>query len=80
MSNPVQTEMSLSKTKPWKASGHLFSVELNCPHHIRRVSIEAELIGWIDQRGQVWLSDQDWMHAGGPNGSITPIFVARDCD
>jgi hypothetical protein len=32
-------------------------------------------IGWLDQRGQVWLRSSDWMAAGGPNGSITPLLI-----
>lgn len=32
-------------------------------------------IGWLDQRGQVWLRSSDWMKAGGPNGSITPLLI-----
>jgi len=32
-------------------------------------------IGWLDQRGQVWLRSSDWIAAGGPNGSITPLLI-----
>lgn len=80
MTAPVQTDMRLWQGKPWRATGHATGAAKACDHDVENVEIEVRIVGWLDQQGQVWLTDKDWMEAGGPNGSITPLLIAPGCD
>jgi hypothetical protein len=80
MTAPVQTDMRLWSGTKWTAAGHVSGEARPCDHDVPRAQIEMRIVGWLDQRGQVWLTDKDWMEAGGPNGSITPLLIAPGCD
>lgn len=51
-----------------------------CDHEVPNATIKLRRIGFIDQRGCVWVSSKDWQDAGGPNGSITPLYINPGCD
>jgi hypothetical protein len=76
IADPVQTEMRLHNGVDWPVSG----VAGACDHDVPRAQIVLRQIGWLDQKGNVWISSQDWRNAGGPNGSITPLLIAAECD
>ena len=80
MIKPVQTGMRLDKVENWPVSGHVNGpVPRPCGHDISRATITVRRIGWIDQNGQVWRSESDWINFGSPNGSITPLLISAEC-
>jgi hypothetical protein len=44
------------------------------------VTIKLRRVGWLDQAGNVWVSDKEWRDAGAPHGSITALLVNPGCD
>jgi hypothetical protein len=80
IADPVQTEMRLHKGVEWVVSGHVNGDAGTCDHDVPRAQIILRRIGWLDQKGNVWISSQDWQNAGAPNGSITPLLIAEECD
>lgn len=78
--NPVLTGMRLSAGTEFPVVVHVADVAPDCDHDIQRVKINLRVVGWLDQKGNVWLSDRDWMAAGGPNGSVTPLLINPGCD
>ena len=71
--------MRLSVASNWPVSGHVIGKARPCDHQVERATIQTRKVGWLDQKGQVWLSYEDWANAGGPNGSITPLLIPADC-
>jgi hypothetical protein len=80
VAEPVQTGMRLHDGEDWPTRGHVVTPALRCDHNVPNASIMLRRIGWLDQRGMVWLSDREWMAAGSPNGSITPLLISAGCD
>jgi hypothetical protein len=80
MVEPVQTSMRLSKGTEILVEGHVSGEARECDHEVPRARIKLRQIGWLDQRGRVWMSFSDWQKAGGPAGSITPLLINPGCD
>jgi hypothetical protein len=80
MGEPYPTGLKLYETQKWPVDGHVIGKARPCDHDVEKARIEVRKIGWLDQKGNVWLSDKDWMDHGGPNGSITPLLIADTCD
>lgn len=80
MAEPVQTGMRLWSGTEWTAAGHVSGEASPCDHEVPRAQIKVRRVGWLDQKGMVWLDQQDWIDAGGPNGSITPLLIVTGCD
>lgn len=80
MAKPVQTDMRLHAGIEILVEGHTYGAPSMCDHDVPRARIKLRQIGWLDQRGQVWMTFSDWRAAGGPNGSITPIMINPGCE
>lgn len=80
MPESYPTGLRLHETMKWPVEGHVVGEARACEHDVKRARIEVRVIGWLDQAGNVWLSDRDWVEAGGPNGSITPLLINPGCD
>ena len=80
MPEPVLTDMRLYQGEKWPVEGHVMRKARPCDHDVERACIELRRIGWLDQAGNVWITGEDWVRAGGPNGSITPLLIAPGCD
>jgi hypothetical protein len=62
-------------------SGHASEQQtVSCDHGVPRATIQLRCIGYIDQQGNVWTSSRAWMSAGGPHGSVTPLYINPGCD
>lgn len=57
-----------------------FAVGWCSDHEVPKYTVTLRQIGWIDQAGNVYVTEKEWRDAGGPNGSITPLLVNPGCD
>lgn len=65
----------------WEVTAHDVPKMDICPYHdILRTTVVLRRIGWLDQKGNVWIDEKAWRDAGGPNGSITPLLINPGCD
>lgn len=65
----------------WEVTAHDVPKMNICPHHdVLRSTVVLRRIGWLDQKGNVWIDEKAWRDAGGPNGSITPLLINPGCD
>lgn len=80
MAESYPTGMRLHEGRACFVEGHVIGTAGTCDHDIPRAKIEMRRIGWIDQKGNVWLSSTDWTNAGAPNGSITPLLIDPGCE
>lgn len=80
MPDSYPTGMRLHEGENWPVVGHVTGNAGSCDHDVPRAKIELRRIGWLDQKGNVWLSTKQWADAGAPNGSITPLLIALGCD
>lgn len=83
---PVRTGLSLAQNcEDWDVlpdlkydeatEGFVYARTAMSRHGTKVPVARLRLIGWLDQRGQIWLRSSDWTKAGGPNGSITPLLI-----
>lgn len=70
---PTDTGMRLHAGKPWPVQGDRLPDDDGYPSFERSTTATLRRVGWLDQKGRVWLQIPPTL--GFDGGSLTPLLI-----